>query len=157
MYHNLPIRDVDVYVDSDDAFIAFVNEYKNLPGISLVKESKRFFKFQDTSTGIGIDLIGFHNPKTRSFVLNFDFTICRCTYGSSGLIAQGTSDYADIVAKKLVFTGRSMYTENDNNLLGRLKKYLDLGFTVDHNELTKMYKFLLSPEAKKYTLEKGYA
>ena len=56
------------------------------------------------------------------------------------------------------FSGRSMYApRGDNHTLTRIKKYLDLGFTIDDNELTGIYRCLTGPDAKKYILESGYA
>ena len=76
-YHNMPIRDIDVYVGSDDVFVDFVKEYSKTSGFEKVLESKKYFKFFNTQSGVMIDLIGFHNPRTRGFISNFDFSICR--------------------------------------------------------------------------------
>lgn len=156
LFHHLPIRDVDVYVDGDEMFIQFVREYKNMSGFSLLKESPRHFRFQESSSKIMIDLIGFHSPKSTSYLQAFDFTICRGYYHKNRFGTFGASDFDDIKNKKLRFTGKSMYATNDNNVLCRLRKYLDLGFKIEDNELTSLYQYLTGPDAKKWTIE-GYA
>ena len=161
-YHNMPIRDIDVYVDSNDIFIDFVKEYSKTSGFEKILERKKYFKFFNVESGIMIDLIGFHNTRTRGFISNFDFSICRLySYTSERktfISHYQTEDFFDIQKKKMRFSGRSMYApRGDNHTLTRIKKYLDLGFTIDDNELTNIYRYLTGPDVKKYTLVDDYA
>src|SRR3990167_9961299 len=161
-YHNMPIRDIDVYVGSDDVFVDFVKEYSKTSGFEKVLESKKYFKFFNTQSGVMIDLIGFHNPRNPGFISNFDFSVCRLySYTSDHktfISHYQTEDFFDIQKKKIRFSGRSIYRPNGvNHILTRLKKYLHLGFTIDDNELTGIYRCLTGPDAKKYILESGYA
>lgn len=152
-YHNLPIRDIDVYIDYDDDFTDIIKEYRNLPDWILEMTNRRHFRFREKSSNIRVDLIGFHNPRSPEWVNKFDFTICRGFYHKDLLSFQGTFDYMHLQKKELRFSGSCVHTTGDNHVLARLKKYLDLGFTIDDNQLKSIYQFLTGPDAKKNSME----
>lgn len=156
-YHRMDVRDIDIFVDGDDTFLSFREEYLQSGFKQIVTKGPKHAKLVDPHTNLCVDLIGFHRNKTPNHLLNFDFTICRIFFNKNRLGYIDYSDFSDIVGKTLRFTGKSMYAAGENNLLVRAKKYVDLGFKLNDNELTRMYQFLTSDEAKKYTMENSYA
>lgn len=145
LYHNLNIRDVDIFTKSDDSFEGLRKDYVDAK-YTEVTSSRDYVRFFDPQTSFYVDLINFHSPKSLAWIGTFDFTICRLSYSCNSLGYYTEEDFNDIKNRKLIFTGRSNRSAGSNNLLTRAKKYIDLGFTLDDNELTKMYKFLTSSD-----------
>jgi hypothetical protein len=155
LYHNLPIRDIDVYVGSDDDFIGFVQDYQKIPNIETIKTKRKFYRFRNQTTGIEIDLIGFHKPRDITFLKIFDFTICQGYFEGNQFQTYSTETLKDIVQKRLRFTGFNAYVEgSSNNILTRMKKYRDLGFEITTEDLNAIYQYLTGPDVKKYSLAK---
>lgn len=154
-YHDMPIRDIDVYVDYLDDFDGFVKEFKSISNFKVVDEKKKFCKLVNTDTNVGIDLIAFHKGSSR-FTQLFDFTITQGFFQSDKFQSHSALTFPDIVLKRLRFTGRSFAVKNDNNLLTRMKKYMDLGFEISQEDVNNIYHYLMDPKSHEMTLE-GYS
>ena len=153
LYHDLPIRDIDVYINSSTMFDAFVSDYKGVSEYQLTRDGEKFSKFLHKPTQIGIDLINFHKPKTPDYTKNFDFSICQGYYRNRIFQSFNPDTFRDIQAKKLRFTDRFMYCDSDNNILTRIKKYTDLGFEISSDDMNKIYHLLTGPNCKDVKLE----
>lgn len=154
-YHDFPIRDIDMYVDNLDVFNQFVKEFKNMSNFTILQEKKKFCKLINNDTKVGVDIIAFHQGSNK-FTKGFDFTISQGFFQHDQFQSHDERTFPDIILKRLRFTGRSFAVNNENNLLTRAKKYLDLGFEISTEDMNSMYHFLMSPKAREITLE-GYS
>jgi hypothetical protein len=149
-YHDLPIRDIDVYVNDGKYFETLADLYSNL-GFKLISQDRtvpvehrgKFYKFKVPDSSLEIDLIGFHEPKDTSYTGKFDYMNCMSWMnGEDHFIA----DLID--SKKLYFNPRCEILESTsdvraNNILLRMLKYAKLGFELEPEEVKKIYKCLL--------------
>jgi hypothetical protein len=140
LYHNMPESDIDLYINNNASFEEVKKEYIN--NCFIVSERNNFVKFQDKNTGMKIDLINFHDPKSVAFVDQFDFSVCQMIMGNGSLLCN-LQIFTDVQNKALRFTGHLKHS-NSRNILLRLKKYLDLGYTIDDANLTMIYKTILA-------------
>jgi len=156
-YHNLPIRDIDIYVNDHEYFQTLENLYKEL-GYKQTRQLHLFSSFSKQGSP-NIDLIAFHNPLNSNFVSTFDFTICQ------GWIDEFDHNIPtkDIVEKKLIFNQAANFniTSSDygkmNNTLTRLVKYVKLGFDIDNEQLSLIHQALVlySPSGTERNKHKG--
>jgi hypothetical protein len=157
LYHNLPIRDIDVYANSYEDFCILKGEYVEA-GFKVIESHKNYMKLQATD-GMFLDLINFHNPKGLDYLDYFDFTISQCAFKDDQMYDSNRESYPmsaweSIVKKVLVFNDKMpavSFTKGTNNTLTRLQKYTNLGFTISDEELTKMFHFWTNyfPEEKR--------
>jgi hypothetical protein len=145
-YHNMPIRDIDVYVNDDKYFQKLYGLYSDM-GFLIDRESSDFVSFlhpNPTDHTPNIDLIAFHQPRSVDIVDSFDFNICK------GWMTEDKQDiplYA-ISSKKMKFESKSLDANfgcyvKENNSLTRLIRYVNLGFTMSDYELGLMYQAML--------------
>lgn len=145
LYHHLKVRDIDVYVNTQEVFDEFEKIYKEA-NYELKASQENFRKFLNPSTSVEVDLIHFHNPKSVEYVTGFDFSICQIAFSQNRLVDLCKS-FPDIVNKKLRFTGNMDHVPekyriqqtSSKNILTRLKKYLSLGFEIEDEHLGGIY------------------
>jgi hypothetical protein len=137
LYHDLPVRDIDVYVNNSKDFEKAKKEYERVGFIPVdglssgIPEGVEFCNFKSPEDGVIIDLIGFHKPR-------------------NGYVDVLSGAFDCIVSKEIKINSRiKLYKNFNNNTLTRLKKYLDLGFTISDEELSKIYKILIKTDFKK--------
>lgn len=133
LYYGKPVRDIDIYCSDELAFNElysyFIQEF-SAANISSERamQGNQFRKL--VTRNFEIDLIGFHNPKNRTYPFHsFDFTICRFVYDKDGLTF-AVEDWQDLINKKLVYTGNLGVRSRNNNSYRRITKYEQLGFTI---------------------------
>jgi hypothetical protein len=151
-YHNLPIRDIDVYVNDTEYFEKLQGIYREM-GFYYVREDPEFVSLEHPSTTRhfpNIDLIAFHEPKSVKIVESFDFNICQ------GWMNEEEHYIPEIAisTKSMRFVPQSINANfstysKSNNSLTRLLKYVSLGFTISEAELTLMHKAMIDYKPKR--------
>ena len=126
-----PIRDIDVYVNklSLEAVIA---QYKDI-GYFVIGSSlynNNFFTLKSDENNLTIDVIGFHYPKSITYIDYFDFNVCQIGLNENEIYVPIGNNIDDLYNKKLVFTG-CCYRKT----IKRLAKYLQMGLAVDDGSL----------------------
>lgn len=153
-YHDLPIRDIDIYANDDEAFRKADEELEEA-GFEMVhtfqknNESWPSMIRYVAPDGIQIDLIGFHRPRSLAYIKTFDFWHCQIAMDeSSGLVCDSIT--MECIEQKVIKynTFKNEPRKVKNNSLVRIKKYEKLGFTIDDEELTAIYFKLLETESK---------
>jgi len=160
LFHNLPIRDVDVFALNHDAHKELLSEWFMRENFEYLEAESKVcvYRFRHKETNIHFDVIknGLedHEMNPLAFIQRFDFTICRIMakftghypYPWSVTSEAATSDLTDIATKKLKFSGNLLFGSEKNNTLSRLLKYAKLGFEIsdyDYELVTeKIYSFL---------------
>lgn len=161
--HNLRIRDIDVYVNDPELFIAVKKCYLST-GFEEIYDSGNhlFSKLQHHNSSVpDIDLIGFHVSEERfkdrgyDYVSEFDFTICQATINSKcmKLNYYNPNTSTDIMGKRLRinrnFVPKVKSHYSANNVISRISKYRDLGFEMADDEYNYLYGCLMSYEMPK--------
>ena len=133
------IRDIDVYVNKP-SLKTIITQYTDagyyVIGSSLYNNN--FFVLKNNDNLFTIDLIGFHEPKSLSYVDGFDFNICQIALDENEIYLPTQNSIDDLYDKKLKFTGNCY-----KKTIKRLAKYLQMGFTVDDASLEMMTRSFL--------------
>jgi len=161
-YHNLPIRDIDVYINDPELFKK-MEEYYIAAGYTPDYEGgeslfNRFTCYDSSSPDI--EIIGFHAMHEKfkenpyDYVSEFDFTVCQVimNFESMDLISYNASTFSDIRTKTLrlnkKWSPKMKNNYSTNNVISRLLKYRDLGFMIDSVQVSDMYDKLIKYGAK---------
>jgi hypothetical protein len=149
-FHGLPVRDIDVFINDDAAYFEVRDQILGVGGriqnefFVRGKDRPRFSKLK-AFDGTAIDLICFHEPRNaRGCIDLFDFEHCRLAVDGEGPWFSSMS-FDSLVRKEIVVNTNMRLNRNfvENNPLTRMKKYLDLGFTIDNTQLTILYNTIL--------------
>jgi hypothetical protein len=125
-YHNIPIRDIDVYV-SKEILSDILAEYTRMnlfDAPAEQTEDKLFYSIPVRGKDFKIEIIAFHEPQSPKFVEGFDFVQCMfvapsrdsCEYLSS-------TDYAAfscVVQKNVIVNANFSFKDN----LKRFENYI---------------------------------
>jgi hypothetical protein len=146
VYHDLPMADIDLFANTDEAFEKARNEFKEA-GFKLQKV-RHLFNVWEAPDGQKIELIGFHKPRDLLWLHTFDFMHCMyyMTEDSAGIV-NGYTLSALVEKKIMVNNSAQLYQSAYKNILSRMNKYLKLGFTVSDDELESLYNRLVQVNA----------
>jgi len=150
LYHDLPIRDIDVYIAEDGSFGDTVEQLKDV-GFGVKYESNyhtKYAKFK-TNEGYEIDVVNFHKPKNVSFVSTFDFSASSFAIDENFFYVN--KECWDTMKEKKFFYNRYAHLafNKDNNAFTRFYKYIKLGFEPDLPSFNRLLAKLIesSPES----------
>lgn len=139
LYHNLPIRDVDLFATSNRNFQEVKELLMNTTGLEYLEEEghDNLAKFDCPLGEFQLDLVNSPRRQERSpytLIDKFDFTISRVfmerNAGGFNISALNEEDFKDIATKKLTFTGKLLFGTEKNNTLTRMLKYTKLGYKI---------------------------
>lgn len=155
-WHGFPIRDIDIYAKQgyfDECARELVHTGFEK---QLVGKHQEFIKFKAPHElgGLEVDLIGFHKPRSKDYVFaSFDFSCCMLCMDADNFYTGKFGGYEllqEMAEKRLVFnTNCRLNLGKNNNTLTRLKKYMDMGYTIDEKTLTDIYLTLIKANPKK--------
>lgn len=138
LYHNAPIRDVDLFATSNAHFAEIQNLLMNTVGLQYLEDESHanLAKFE-LNGEYQIDLVNSPRRQTRnpfSLVEKFDFTISRVfmerTAAGFNISSISPDDFKDIADHRLTFTGKLLFGTQKNNTLTRMLKYTKLGYKI---------------------------
>lgn len=139
LYHNAPIRDVDLFATSNASFAEVQNLLLNTTGLQYLEDESHgnLAKFEGPNGEYQIDLVNSPRRQTRnaySLVEKFDFTISRVfmerTAAGFNINSVSPDDFKDIAEHRLTFTGKLLFGTQRNNTLTRMLKYTKLGYKI---------------------------
>lgn len=134
LFHNLPIKDIDIFVRNSVNFDFAKQLYMNDARFRLIESRARFCKFAIVGFDFTLDLVGFTNrANSEDLIRKFDFTITRFKYENGRLSAFNESDIQDLFLKKLKYTNNILFTTSKNNTLTRAERYRQLGFSLEED------------------------
>lgn len=134
LFHNLPIKDIDVFIKNSSNFDQIKQLYMNDSRFTLLESRAKHCKFAIAGFDYTLDLVGFTNrANSEDLIRKFDFTITRFKYENGRLSAFERSDIEDLYFKKLKYTNNVLFTTSRNNTLTRAERYRQLGFSLDED------------------------
>lgn len=133
-YHDLPIRDIDVYVKKE-YFSSVLDEYLKTGDYEPKTEYKDFYCLKGKE--LDIDLISFHEPQSMEFIESFDFMHCRMGLDEISTYYPG---WHYMVDKKIgintnAYDIRISSYVSIGGTISRLIKYINMGFTISPQEI----------------------
>jgi hypothetical protein len=165
LYHDIPVRDIDVYVKDEETFNKIRKEYLSAFGSVEPDYSKgtgyfqqmndKFFKYKH-SDEITVDFILFHEPKNVNYIQTFDFSVCKFAITETDAYCNAM-DFNDLKHKIIQYTlGSFGKTSKGNSTLHRLIKYVKMGFEPDESYcLEWMMSDLMNKKVQNHSYYKG--
>lgn len=138
LYHNMPMRDIDIYLKEGINFDEVLQEYKNNYTTMMLRNGYAKLKSNDGS--IILDVIDFHKPKTTAFCSSFDFLHCRANLtrnGSSLVFSAPPLVFHCIETMTLMIDQHSLV---GSKTIQRLVKYLKMGYTIEKDDINYLYR-----------------
>ena len=153
-FHNLKLRDIDVFVNSQEYLEFLLEEYKNLdwqvktqekynlPGTEGPKRIHYLCTKQDENEHIEIDLVPFHDPKSPEYIKTFDLNICQIAMDENFVyFVDEQTVINDLSNKHMRFTGNCKETT-----FHRVVKYTKLGYEMTYADMTNVSYMYMNKE-----------
>lgn len=137
--NDLPGNDIDIFFRTNEAYVAAQQVFTSS---HFLLESQREYLAKYRGVDYNVDLVapGFEvtaenfRQSAKDFVSKFDFTafktICVREGGVYKVFTTNSLDFQDIQNKKLRYTRKLLFRTPANNTLLRMKKYMNMGFTM---------------------------
>jgi len=144
LYHDLPMADIDIFANDDEAFQIALVEFKDAGFYTKHGPTRQKFCKLVAPDGQRVELISFHDPRGTAWCHTFDFAHCMSWMNENDFARSHVLDQKSILINRIM----KFYRIGSKNVLSRLKKYLDLGYTIEESELQWLYDRLITLDYK---------
>lgn len=125
------ISDIDIFTTNKEQALKILDKFSEL-NATIILNNDQVTKL--VYNGVEYDIIKLHFPDTETLIKDFDFTVCQFAIDHTHTFYYTEEAFVDLTKRQLMVYDLH-YPEAS---MLRVRKYLDKGFKICHEELTKI-------------------